>query len=88
MAESERHLAKLMFHLVPTKRSQVLGVSFLVIVCDHANKGSDDMHVTEGRSGRSHTLLRRHQQRVDVLKAFKLRLVDLLYSITGRKANT
>lgn len=48
MAESERHLAKLLFHLVPTKQSQVLVVSFRVIVCDHANKGSDDMRVTEG----------------------------------------
>lgn len=39
------------------------------------------MHVTETDACRSHTLLRGHQQRVDVLKALKLRLVDLLYNI-------
>lgn len=45
------------------------------------------MHVTE-TGARSHTLLRGHQQRVDVLKALKLRLVDLLYNITGRETKT
>lgn len=70
----------------PNKMSHAV-VSFL-IVCDHANKGSDDMHVTETGACRSHTLLRGHQQRVDVLKALKLRLVDLLYNITGRETKT
>jgi len=56
MAESERGLAKLMLHLVPTKWSQVV-VSFLAIVCDHANKGSDDMHATETDRPFTHTPL-------------------------------
>lgn len=36
-------------------------------------------------SGLSHALLRRHQQGVDVLEAFKLRLVDLLHHIPKTK---
>lgn len=33
------------------------------------------------RHAPSHTLFRRHEQRVDVLEAFKLRLVDLLHDV-------
>lgn len=41
------------------------------------------------RHAPSHTLFRRHEQRVDVLEAFKLRLVDLLHDVPekGKKKN-